>query len=152
MWWLQISMRARSTTLYDKVCQWFPTGRCFFPVTQASSTNKTGHDDITVVESGVKHHKTNQLRSKSNTILNAKMLPIFVFITDWNIQKWHSNLLPPTSLMGSWWSWSYSSWIYNYLYNQWVSQLKLWILIPFMARCTPISCKNKNDRYDLTEI
>jgi hypothetical protein len=29
-----------------------------------------------------------------------------------------------------------SSWIYSYLYNQWVSQLKLWVLTPFMARWT----------------
>jgi len=34
------------------------------------------------------------------------------------------------------WSWSYGSWIYNYLFNQCLSPLKLWILIPLMARCT----------------
>ena len=34
------------------------------------------------------------------------------------------------------WSWSYSSWIYNYLWNQGLSPLKLWVLTPFMARCT----------------
>ena len=30
------------------------------------------------------------------------------------------------------WSWSYGSWIYNYLCNQ---CLKLWVRNPFMARC-----------------
>ena len=32
--------------------------------------------------------------------------------------------------------WSYGSWIYNYLYNQCLSPLKLWVRTPFMARCT----------------
>jgi hypothetical protein len=34
------------------------------------------------------------------------------------------------------WSWSYGSWIYNYLCNQCLSPLKLWVRIPFMAMCT----------------
>ena len=37
---------------------------------------------------------------------------------------------------GSLWSWSYDNWIYNYLCNQCLSSLKLWIRIPLMARCT----------------
>ena len=32
--------------------------------------------------------------------------------------------------------WSYDSWINNYMCNQWLSQLKLWVRTPFMARCT----------------
>jgi len=35
----------------------------------------------------------------------------------------------------SWW-WSYCSWIYNYLCNQCLSPLTLWVRIPLMARCT----------------
>ena len=34
------------------------------------------------------------------------------------------------------WSWSYGSWIHNYLCNQCLSPLKLWVRTPFMARCT----------------
>jgi hypothetical protein len=34
------------------------------------------------------------------------------------------------------WSCSYDSWIYNYLCNQCLSPLTLWIRIPLMARCT----------------
>jgi hypothetical protein len=34
------------------------------------------------------------------------------------------------------WSWSYGSWINNYLCNQCLSPLKLWVRTPFMARCT----------------
>jgi hypothetical protein len=33
-------------------------------------------------------------------------------------------------------SWLYGSWIYNYLYNQCLSLLKLWVWIPLMVRCT----------------
>ena len=36
-------------------------------------------------------------------------------------------------LSGSW-SWSYGSWIYNYLCNQYLSLLTLWFQIPLMAR------------------
>ena len=30
----------------------------------------------------------------------------------------------------------HGSWVYNYICNQYLSPLKLWIWIPFMARCT----------------
>jgi len=33
-------------------------------------------------------------------------------------------------------SWSYGSWIFNYLCNQCLSPLKLWVRTLFMARCT----------------
>ena len=39
-------------------------------------------------------------------------------------------------LWGPTWLWSCSSWIYNYLCNQCLSPLKLWVWSPFMARCT----------------
>jgi len=32
--------------------------------------------------------------------------------------------------------WLYGSWIYNYLFNQYISPLKLWVRTPFMVRCT----------------
>jgi len=79
------------------------------------------------------------------------------------------------------WSWSYGSWIYNYLCNQCLSPLKLWVQIPFMAMCTryniiliyiyicdkvcqrlatgrwfvsgtPVSSTNKTDCHNITEI
>ena len=37
---------------------------------------------------------------------------------------------------GASWSWSYGSWIYNYLCNQCLLPLQLWVGIPLMARCT----------------
>ena len=68
--------------------------------------------------------------------------------------------------------WSYGSWIYNYLCNQCLSPLMLWVRILIRARCTtlcdkvcqwlatgqwfsqrpPVSSTNKTDRHDRTEI
>jgi hypothetical protein len=33
-------------------------------------------------------------------------------------------------------SWWHGSWIYNYLCNQCLSPIKMWVWIPLMARCT----------------
>jgi hypothetical protein len=68
------------------------------------------------------------------------------------------------------WSWSYGCWIYNYLHNQCLSPLKLWVRVPLMAKLTgynfmwkvcqwlatgwwfspgtPFSSNNKTDRHD----
>jgi len=75
---------------------------------------------------------------------------------------------------GSSWSLSHSSWIYNYLCNQCLSPLALWVRISLrrgvldttlcdnICQCiaagrwfspgTPISYTNKTDRHDITEI
>ena len=70
------------------------------------------------------------------------------------------------------WSWSYGSWIYNYLCNQWLSSLMLWVRISIRARCAticdkvcqwlatgrwfspgpPVSSTNKTDRCDISKI
>ena len=49
------SWHVLDTTLCDKVCQWLATGLWFSPV---SSTNRTGHHDITEIffESGIKFY------------------------------------------------------------------------------------------------
>ena len=49
MLWVRITIRARYTTLCDKVCQWLATGRWFSPGTPVSFTNKTDRHDITEV-------------------------------------------------------------------------------------------------------
>ena len=46
MLWIRISIRAKCTTLCDKVCQWLATGWYFFPDTPVSSTNKIDRHDI----------------------------------------------------------------------------------------------------------
>ena len=45
--WVRISIRARCTTLCNKVCQCLAIGRWFFPGTPFSFTNKTDRHDIT---------------------------------------------------------------------------------------------------------
>jgi hypothetical protein len=45
--------------------------------------------------------------------------------------QWHGSPYERPS-----WSWSYGSWINNYLCNQCLSPLKLRVRSPFMARCT----------------
>jgi len=74
--------------------------------------------------------------------------------------------------LGPLWPWSYGSWIYNYLCNQCLSPLILWVQISIRARCTtlcdkvchrlatgrwfspdpPVSSTNKTDQHDITEI
>ena len=70
------------------------------------------------------------------------------------------------------WSWSNGSWIYNYLSNQCLSPLMLWVRISIRTRCTtlcdkicqwlatgrwvspgpPVSLTNNTDCYNITEI
>jgi hypothetical protein len=39
------------------------------------------------------------------------------------------------------WLWSYGSWIYNYLCNQYLSSLMLWVQISIRAKCTTLCYK-----------
>ena len=64
-------------------------------------------------------------------------------------------------IVGPSWSWSYGSWIYNYLCNRCLSLLTLWVRISLMATCTrrnfqqvctPVSSTNKTYSYDIAEI
>jgi hypothetical protein len=49
MLWVWISIRARCTTLCNKVCQWLATGRWFSPGPPVSCTNKTDYHDISEI-------------------------------------------------------------------------------------------------------
>jgi hypothetical protein len=77
-------------------------------------------------------------------------------------------------IWGPSWSWSYGNWIYNYLCNQYLSPLMLWVrILPrrgvldttlcdqvcqwlvrgrWFSPCTPVSSTNKTDHHDITEI
>ena len=70
------------------------------------------------------------------------------------------------------WPWSHGSWIYNYICNQCLSPLILWVQIAIRARCTascdnvcqwlatgrwfsrgsPVSSTNETDNHDMTEM
>ena len=60
--WVRISIRARCTTLCDKVCQWLATGRWFSPGPAVSSTNKTDRHDITEILLKVALNTKNQTK------------------------------------------------------------------------------------------
>jgi hypothetical protein len=75
-------------------------------------------------------------------------------------------------ILGPSWPWSYGSWIYNYLCDQCLSPLMLWVRISIRARCTTfcdtvcqwlatgqwfslgplVYSTNKTDRHDIAEI
>ena len=75
-------------------------------------------------------------------------------------------------MTGTSWQWSHGNWIYNYLCNQCLSPLMLWVRISITARCTTlchkvcqwlaigwwfspgtqVSSTNKSDRHDITDI
>jgi hypothetical protein len=67
MLWVRISIRARCTTLCDKACQRLATGRWFSPGHPISSTNKTGHHDITEILLKVASNKQTKPIKKINT-------------------------------------------------------------------------------------
>ena len=80
----------------------------------------------------------------------------------------------PKLLLGSSWSWSYGSWIYNYLCNQCLSPLTLWVRIQlkrgvfettlcdnacqwlvagrWFSPGTPLSSNNNTGWHEITEI
>ena len=68
--------------------------------------------------------------------LNLKWLSCFQIPDKYCIWQW-DNLKRCYNLReGPLWLWSYGSWIYNYICIQSLSQLKLWVWTPFMAKCT----------------
>ena len=87
MLWVWISIRARCTTLCDKVCQWLATGWWFSPNPPVSSTNKSDRHDIAEIlfENGVKHHQANK---QTDNVVSLQLLLIIInknYI--WNNEK-----------------------------------------------------------------
>jgi hypothetical protein len=82
------------------------------------------------------------------------------------------NVLYYSVFWGPSWPWSQISWIYNYLWNQCLSPLMLWVRISIRTRCTilcdkvcqwlatggwfspgpPVSSTNKTNHHDIAEI
>ena len=93
MFLVWISIRARCTTLFDKVCQWLATGRWFSQGPQVSSANKTDRHDITeiLLKVALKHHQTKKQTNKPINRYNQNL-----FTDDWRskcgISKQRSNL------------------------------------------------------------
>ena len=68
MLYVRISMRARYTTLCDKVCHWLPTSWWFFPGPLLSSTNNTDRHDITEILLKVALNTIKQTNKQNNVI------------------------------------------------------------------------------------
>ena len=104
----------------------------------------------------------------------------YILETDEEISELQIQMIKKNSLVESHyivsllcsWPWLYGSWIYNYLWNQCLSPLMLWVRISIRVRCTtlcvkvcqwlatvwwfspgpPFSSTNKTDHHDITEI
>jgi uncharacterized surface protein with fasciclin (FAS1) repeats len=159
---LSVKCKNSSVIVCDKVCQWLMAGQCFFPSTLVSSTSKTARHDTTeiLLKMALNTITLNSLTStcsnlkfklhvneiylvgslctvgkKSFTQLSVKCKNSSVIVLD---KVWLSRLklnLPTLTNEKLLWSWSYCSWIYNYLCNQYLSSLT-WVRILLMARCT----------------
>jgi hypothetical protein len=68
MFWVRISIRARYTTLCDKVRQWLATCRWFSPEPTVSSTNKADRHDKTEILLKVALNTTKQTNSEMSHI------------------------------------------------------------------------------------
>ena len=71
MLWIRISVRARCTTLCDKICQWLVTGRWFSAGPLVSSTNKTDRHDISEI----------LLKVELNTIILTPLKYLFLCVS-----------------------------------------------------------------------
>jgi hypothetical protein len=77
MLWVRISIRARCTTLDDKVCHWLATGLWFSLSLPASSTKKTDRHNITEI----------LLKVALNTIKQTNKQTLTAIVNDWkNVQ------------------------------------------------------------------
>ena len=68
-------------------------------------------------------------------------MDMYMFEMFYNITDIPYTYLYHTNTQGSSWPWSHGSWIYNYLCNQCISPLMLWVRISIRARCTTICDK-----------
>jgi hypothetical protein len=131
--WVLISIRARCTTLCDKVCQWLATGRyvslirlsnynCnefIFPILNFPSFKFVSW----LILCWWKLSIDCKYRSNTNLWISVSLTAF----RDWKITTCHVSLM-----------WSYGSCIYNYLCNWCPSPLMLWVRFPSRARCTAL--------------
>ena len=78
--WVRISIRARCTTLCDKVCQWLTTALWFSPGPLVSSTNKTDLHDIAEILLKVALSTFNQTNKRTVPKLNRKVVERSIII------------------------------------------------------------------------
>ena len=72
MLWVRIWIRARCTTLCDKVCQWLATSHWFSPGPPVSSTNKADRHDITDILLKVALNTIKQINKQNHIVKPGK--------------------------------------------------------------------------------
>jgi hypothetical protein len=90
MLWVWISIRARCTTLCDRVCQWLATGLWFSPETPISSTNKTERHDVTEILFNMALNTIKQTNKHSNIVSY-----FILFSMNMPMQQWGQMQMPP---------------------------------------------------------
>ena len=91
MLWVRISIRARCTTLCDKVCQWLAKSRWFSPGTPVHPTDKTGHHGIAEILLKVALNTITQTRKQY--VWWGKITDVTVF------SKWKEQTIPRFSII-----------------------------------------------------
>jgi len=81
---IRISIRARCTTLSEKVCQWLATDRLFSPSPPVSSTYKTDRHDITEIFLKVALNTINQ----SIVQITTDVIGSYILFR-YHVLKWH---------------------------------------------------------------
>ncbi len=81
-----------------------------------------------------------ETRKKKSSFPSGNIYKMFCLTPTRTISFYHLllniNCYALTPSKGPLWSWSYGSWVYNYLCIRCLSPLMLWVRIPLMARCT----------------
>ena len=86
MLWVRISIRAWSTTLCGKVCQWLAIGQWISPGPPVSSTNKTDRHDITeillkVALNTIKQRNYFNSNKRSSHQCGQQSIKVFLFVS-----------------------------------------------------------------------
>ena len=89
----------------------------------------------------VKYYVREVPRSWSTTFVKyyvREVLRCFLLIVIYILYSYFfkKNRLISSCKKGPKWSWSYGCWIYNYLCNQCLPSLSMWVRIPLWGRCT----------------
>jgi hypothetical protein len=96
-----------------------------------------------VLRNGRKSCSTSNVRCSGMVGSPALLVMMYIYCmfyrTIWDIEN-KQPLFTFTSRV-PWWPWLYGSWIYNYLCNQCLSPLLLWVQISIRVRCTTLCVK-----------
>jgi hypothetical protein len=101
MLWVRISIRARCTTLCDKVCQWLATGRWFSPDPPVSSTNKTDRHDIAEILLKMVLNTIKQTNKYTDTIC-FRLLEAVCDNLEWLVIHWQTRYHSGLPLFVQW--------------------------------------------------